>query len=205
MKSNITKKEENGKKRIIMETVLAILTVILIAVSITLLAENSNKKDEISKLQLDYSRLKDENDTIISNLKEQVNKKEKEISEIKQEEKQKELNDNIETLETKVSNLTKSKENLEKEVESLKEDIIRIKGEEKTYPAGQFTAGKDVAVGRYKIFEGNSNFTVHSSTGRLMVNIILGNDNYSVSEYIYTFKDGDQIESRSPFKIVEVE
>lgn len=123
------------------------------------------------------------------------NKKQEELKEL--EAKKSELNIDILSLEEK-------KQTLNSEIEQLNGEAIKIKGTPKTYPAGHLTAGTDIPVGRYKIYGGNSNFIVYSSTGKLEVNIILG-ESFGVNEYIYTFKSGDKIEANSSFKLVEVE
>lgn len=122
--------------------------------------------------------------------------KQKELEEI--ETKKNELNTEIVTLEDK-------KETLNLEIEQLNGEVVKLKGEPKTYPAGHLEAGTDIPIGKYKIYDGNSNFVVYSSTGKLKVNIILGTGNYNVKEYIYTFENGDKIEASSSFKLVEVE
>lgn len=112
--------------------------------------------------------------------------------------KQNELNSEISSLENK-------KQSLNTEIQRLNSEVTKIKGEPKTYPAGQLTAGVDVPIGKYKIYGGNSNFMVYSSSGRLEVNIILGSGSYNVNEYIYTFKTGDIIKANSSFKLVSIE
>lgn len=111
--------------------------------------------------------------------------------------KQEELNSSISSLESK-------KESLNTEIDKLSGEVIKIKGQPKTYPAGHLTVGTDVPSGKYKIYDGKSNFVVYSLYGDLEVNIILGG-NYGVQEYIYTFKTGDKIEAGSPFKLIEIQ
>lgn len=119
--------------------------------------------------------------------------------------KLKELQTKESELNSKISSLENKKQTLNTEIEQLNGEIIKLKGEPKAYPAGQLTAGTDLPVGKYKIYGGNSNFVVYSSTGALQVNIILGSGSYNVSEYIYTFKTGDMIKANSSFKLVAVE
>lgn len=123
------------------------------------------------------------------------NEKQNELEELQS--KEDELNSEISLLEGK-------KQTLNSEIEQLNGEVIKLKGEPKTYPAGHLIAGTDVPIGKYKIYGGNSNFAVYSSYGELEVNIILGGS-YGVSEYIYTFKAGDKIEARSPFKLIALE
>lgn len=131
-------------------------------------------------------------------------------SESVKQEKQEEINEKIKLLEskqkeleTKKGELEKQKKDLENQIKTLQSDVIKIKGQPKTYPAGQLTAGTDIPTGKYKIYGGNSNFIVRSVYGDLKVNIILGGS-YGVEEYIYTFQNGDKVEARSTFKLVEV-
>lgn len=103
-----------------------------------------------------------------------------------------------------ISGLQEKEKSLNEQIEKLNGEVAKAKGQPKTYPAGHLTAGTDIPVGKYKIYGGNSNFVVYSSTGSLEVNIILGT-RFGVEEYIYTFKTGDKIEANSSFKLVEVE
>lgn len=121
-----------------------------------------------------------------------------------EEEKVKELQKKQESLNAEISGLESKKSSLNSELEKLSGDVVKIKGESKKYPAGHLTAGTDVPVGKYKIYGGNSNFVVYSSSGDLKVNIILGGG-YGVDEYIYTFQNGDKIQSNSSFMLVPVE
>lgn len=127
------------------------------------------------------------------------------VAYLKEEEKLKELQNKEEQLNSNISTLENTKDELNEEIEKLNEDVIKLKGESKTYPAGHLTAGIEVPIGKYKIYGGSSNFIVYSSNGSLQVNIILGSESYKVSEYIYTFKDGDKIQAASSFKLVSVE
>lgn len=112
--------------------------------------------------------------------------------------------DELAVLESKKAELEGQAEGLQQTIDGLNADIIRIKGEAKTFPAGHLNAGTDFELGRYKIYGGSSNFVVYSSSNRLQVNIILGG-RYGVEEYIYTFSSGDQIKASSSFKMVPVE
>lgn len=115
-----------------------------------------------------------------------------------------ELQNKQKNLNAEVANLEEKKASLTTEIEKLNRDVIKIKGEPQTYPAGHLIAGTDVPIGKYKIYDGTSNFIVHSSEGSLKVNIVLGGG-YGVDEYIYTFQTGDKIVANSSFKLVSVE
>lgn len=188
------------EKHIIIEAILLVVVLILIIVCIMI---NSNKKE----VEKEYKNLSSKYETLKSNLEdkntelESVKEKNKKLS---KEEKQKELEDKVSTLESNISNLTTQKQSLQSQIDSINGEVIKIKGQPKTYPAGHLVAGTDVPIGKYKIYDGNSNFVVHSSYGDLEVNIILGG-RYGINEYIYTFKTGDKIEANSSFKLVEVQ
>jgi len=117
----------------------------------------------------------------------------------------KELEEKKEILSKEISGLENEKSNLDTSIEKLNSDIIKLKGEPKTYPAGKLVVGVDVPIGKYKIYDGSSNFVVYSSYGKLEVNIILGKGSHGISEYIYTFKEDDKIEADSSFKLVAIE
>lgn len=114
------------------------------------------------------------------------------------------LNAQKSSLESEVAGLETEKSNLQSTIAKLQGDIVVLKGQPISFPAGYFIAGTDFDVGRYKIYGGSSNFVVHSASGSLRVNIILGGS-YGVDEYIYTFSKGDEIEASSSFKLVLVE
>lgn len=158
----------------------------------------------------DLKRKYEESQNQCKSLREELESTIKKYSESVKQEKQDEINQKItslenaqKTLEKNNSELEKKKSDLEAQIESLQSDVIKTKGEPRTYPAGQLAAGTDIPTGKYKIYGGNSNFVVRSAYGDLKVNIILGGD-YGVEEYIYTFKNGDQVDARSSFKIVEI-
>jgi len=91
------------------------------------------------------------------------------------------------------------------QIAELQASVVRIAGESRTFPAGFFVAGEDFEVGRYRIYGGSSNFFVRDRTGRSRVNIIFGSRASHVTEYIYRFASGDEIESRSSFRMVPIE
>lgn len=188
------------EKYMFIEGFLGIIVLLLIIVSIIL---NSNKKDIEEK----YKNLSSKYETIKSNLEDkniELKSMEEQNKRLSKEEKQKELENKISTLESNISSLTTQKQSLQNQIDSINGEIIKIKGQPKTYPAGHLVAGTDVPTGKYKIYDGNSNFAVYSSYGNLEVNIILGG-RYGVNEYIYTFNTGDRIEASSSFKLVEIQ
>lgn len=184
--------------------VVSLVFLFIFLVMVIVLLSTTVSKDEFIVVSKALETKKNEYNNLKSEYDKSLKDKEEKIIELSQKEKQDEINGNIKLLENKIIELTSNKNSIESEIKKLKEDVIKIKGEAKTYPAGHLTAGIDIPVGRYKIFGGNSNFFVYSSYGNLKVNIILGNE-YGVDEYLYTFKDGDKIESNSPFKLIEIE
>lgn len=149
-------------------------------------------KSENNRIQIMLKKLSDENTKL---------KKVEEKDKIEKEIKDLEKNKNI--IQGDIKKITTEKASLEKELKKIEKNIVIAKGKAKTYPAGYLTAGKDFEVGRYKIYGGSSNFSVHSLSGNLRVNIILGD--YGVDEYIYTFSHGDEVHARSYFKMQSIE
>lgn len=193
------------EKYIMIESILTAFCFILIIISLVVGKNLGNKYHETNLEYIDTNKALQETKTKLENANKKISQNQSEIEELKQINKQKEIKDGIATLENKVTELTNQKINLENQISELNSEVIKLKGEPKTYPAGHLTAGTDVPIGKYKIYGGNSNFVVRSNSGSLQVNIVLGTNAYSVSEYIYTFKTGDKIEARSTFKLVEVE
>lgn len=130
-----------------------------------------------------------------------------EIVKLNKKDEQQKIINNINEIKSEFNELEKEKLNLENKIKSLNSKIIELKGSPKNFPAGEFSAGKDFEPGRYKIYNGNSNFVVYDIIGKLQVNIILGNNaKYNeVKEYLYTFSSGDQVKSNSAFTLVFVE
>ena len=109
----------------------------------------------------------------------------------------------VSQLQGKAASLQSQVDELNGQIAALKEGIVKLSGEPVKYPAGYLYAGKDFAVGRYKIYGGSSNFGVWNAAGRLRVNEILGRN--GVEEYIYTFAEGDEVQAGSSFMMVPVE
>lgn len=180
----------------------------------------------------DFVIVNDELRATVSSLENNVKKLKKDIEDLSQEEVQEDIRKKIESLEdeykSKLSSLDKKHEeevlklesnktsleseiktledktaSLNEKIDSLNSSIVKISGQPRKFPAGVFYQTSDFPVDRYRISGGNSNFVVRSSTGTLLVNIILGKN--GVSEYIYDFSSGDVIDSRSPFTLTPVE
>lgn len=114
-------------------------------------------------------------------------------------------NGNIAELDNRILALYAEIESLNNQISVLQADVIRIAGESRAFPAGFFVAGEDFPVGRYRIYGGSSNFFVRDRNGRSRVNIIFGTRDTHVTEYIYRFAAGDEIEARSAFRMISVE
>lgn len=91
---------------------------------------------------------------------------------------------------TKIKNQIKTKENLLKQ---LSMQVREKMDDPKTLGAGQYTVGVDLPVSRYKATNigSGSNFVVHSASGDLKVNTILGAD--GSGDYTFYAEDGDTV------------
>ena len=196
-KVKATKKSRSSKFIII----ILLLIIVIVALTVGLVFVFMQNNEKISDLEVDNSKYKSE----VAEKNEKIEELEGKVKELSQEDKITELENKKKNLESKIGSLESDKSKLEGEIESLKADVIKVKGEPKTYPAGQLVAGTDVPTGKYKISGGNSNFIVHSSSGTLKVNTILGGGDWGVEEYIYKFEYGDKIDAHSSFTLQEVE
>lgn len=182
------------------------LTILSIILIITIIFTNIAASNKLKAEERNSSTLKEDNNKIQKEVFEMNNK----ISELQRDEEKKKINEEIDklkeeqkSLEEDIKDKKSEKTSLEKELKKLNGEILTSKGKAKTYPAGQLVAGEDFNTGRYKIYGGNSNFVVYSRYGELEVNIILGD--WGVDEYVYTFKEGDEIEAQSSFKLQPIE
>ncbi len=182
------------RKEILKNKSVFIATIIILIIIIICAAIIVHQKTRYDALNEDYHGLQ----SFYSSLNEKYRTVSQKEVQNELQEKINDLNAQKETLQNEVNNLTEKKNQLNSE-------IVSIKGQPLTFPAGYFTAGIDFEAGRYKIYDGNSNFIVYSARGDLKVNTILGNDpRYSVSEYIYNFNSGDKIQAGSSFKLILV-
>lgn len=183
-----------------------VLGLLLIVLIVVLISTNVSSSLKIQRAEESALNLKNENNKVQAQFKELTDK----ISALQKDEEQEKINSKIkelkneqEELENDIKTKKSEKSSLEKELKKLNEDIITAKGKAKSYPAGQLIAGEDFEVGRYKIYGGSSNFVVYSRFGDLEVNTILGD--WGVDEYVYTFKEGDEVEAHSSFKMQPIE
>lgn len=182
------KSKENTKNIII--AVLIIVVLITVPSLISYVNSYSNSEDENVKLKAD-----------ISNYTNEIEYKDKRISSLENSVayyNSDEYKETINNLNNEISTLTTQRD-------SLKSEVSQLEGTPQNYSAGYYTAGTNFPTGRYKIYNGNSNFVVRSSYGDLKVNIILGDSSYHVTEYIYDFSTGDQIEADSSFTIIKIQ
>lgn len=120
------------------------------------------------------------------------------------EEEMKELHKQVEKSHKELSNLTEEIKAKKAELAAVEGEIIEKKQEPKVLPAGFFTVGKDLPAGRYKVVaqSGFGNFFVNSGS---KVNIILGDAEIGVIEYVFYADEGDEIESALSAKFIPVE
>ena len=106
------------------------------------------------------------------------------------------LDNDIQAKSNGVAKLAAEIQEKSSELDQLKNAIQRTGEEPKVLPAGEYTVGYDIDAGRY-IVTGRSNFVVHSATGRLKVNTILGGGSYGEESYTCTLETGDSLELSS--------
>lgn len=168
--------------------------------------ELSNAKAETAKITAERDNLKSDYESLQKNFQEwnmlSDSEKQAKIDIAKHTDEISKLDETLASKQNEVDKLEQDIEKLKSDISKYEGELIKAKGSPLTFPAGYFTAGNDFETGRYKIYGGSSNFVVHNSSGKLKVNIILGSN---VSEYVYKFSSGDEIEARSSFKMVPVE
>ena len=102
---------------------------------------------------------------------------------------------------SKLTELQSQVDDAQSKLNSLNGQVAQASGNPLSFSAGVFYCGTDFPPGRYKIYGGTSNFSAYDSSGSIIINIILGTNKYSVSEYVYTFAKAQTIKSESAFKI----
>ena len=169
----------------------------------------------VFKTSYSYGKLKNENSNLTtkymnsqSDLKKsetQVKDLKSQVEELQQTDKQKQINENITSLETKVTNLTAEISSLETQKENLNAEIKKATSAEDTVlTAGNYVVGTDIKVGKYDAIAqaGSGNLFVHGTT---RVNEMLGvtDSRYYITNYNnITLKEGDTIEITSNLKVL---
>lgn len=149
----------------------------------------------------------------LNDLKKDSEDKRDELAETKQMISQKDsLTKEIDTLSSdiklKKENITTLDEDIEnknKEVERLEKGIVELKAKPKDLPAGDFSVGVDIDAGRYRVTPRNGSIGSFSVNDGRIASVLLGNDSYSVKEYIVTLLDGDRINQTLPVTFQAVE
>jgi predicted RNase H-like nuclease (RuvC/YqgF family) len=94
------------------------------------------------------------------------------------------------------------------EIASL-DQVIKEKQEAPVMlPAGQFVAGKDIPIGRYKIVPvgDGSNIAIYDSNGDILYHTIISSrPNHGVPEYVTSLLPDYKIDASAPFKYIPVE
>lgn len=186
-------KEKKPKKKNDVKLIIIALLVIFLVVAIFI---SINQSRNYISLKEKYSKAQKENKEYINTIETQnttISDVQNQLSSFNTAD----YDNQIASLNSEISNLTAQRD-------SLQSEVIQLDGQPQNYSAGYYTAGTNFPTGRYKIYDGNSNFIVYSMYDRLKVNIILGDDTYDTQEYIYEFEAGDEIQSDSSFSIVKV-
>jgi DNA repair exonuclease SbcCD ATPase subunit len=173
--------------------------------------ELAEKSEEVKNREAELNQVKKEieskTDTLESKKKEYseaiaiISEKEKVQEEIKHS------SENLDAAKAEAAKLKKEIDAKKLELASIEGKIIEKKEAPKTLSAGQYIVGKDLQAGRYKAVPNGegSNFFVYDSSGMAAVNTILGNDSFSVPEYVFFCDDGNVIETMAPVKLIPVE
>lgn len=166
------------------------------------------KNEKYEKLTLDIEKLEkelnqnkvtlSEQATLISEFEEYKKNKALKIDEIK------ELDNQITEKQNTVSSLDTDINAKQTELNFLKAEIQTAGEAPKVLGAGEYTVGLDIPPGRY-VVTGKSNFVVHSSTGSLKVNTILGGGKWGQESYTCQLNDGDilKLSSKDTFTPVK--
>lgn len=105
-----------------------------------------------------------------------------------------------------LSSLSTQVDEKQAELEKIESGIVKKKEEPLELSAGVFIVGTDVPAGRYQVTNigQGSNFIVHSPSGSLKVNTILG-DGFGSGDYVFFADEGDTIENGARVKLIPVE
>ncbi len=188
-----SKEREKPKKKNDVKLIIIVLLIIFLVVAIVI---SINQSRNYISLKERYSKVKKEKEEYINTIETQNTT----ISDV-----QNQLNSfNTSDYDNQIASLNSEISNLTAQRDSLQSEVTQLDGQPQNYSAGYYTAGTNFPTGRYKIYNGSSNFIVYSMYDKLKVNIILGDDSYDTQEYIYEFETGDEIQADSSFSIVKV-
>lgn len=192
---------------IILSIAIALIVIFVAAISAYQTAIVQNISDEILQQKLDqdqeYTARKAELDSQKESLDE-LNMYKANSQSLSQalNDKQQQVDD----LDAQIQERQGKIDSLNAEIDSLS-NTVKVKQEEPTViPAGEYTvsANGSVRPGRYSV-TGSSNFVVHSSTGDLKVNTILGGGSFGVDQYVCNLSSGDNIKAQSRCTLTPVE
>lgn len=150
--------------------------------------------DELVGVKLERDRISKEFDEYKTSMRIYSDLSKEEAANRLVEEQRKET---ISELDSEIAEKQKQLDTLQNLIKKTGEDPIKL-------TAGYFYGGTDIPTGRYQVSNGSSNFVVHSSGGRLKVNIILGG-RYGVDSYVFDVSSGDEIKSESPCTLTPIE
>ncbi|WP_445487316.1 hypothetical protein [Niallia sp. 03133] len=163
-----------------------------------LVAAVKNKQQHLSTINEDISALSKEQEELsdeLSNAKEAISKKvsaENELSTLKSD---------IDSRRNEITELNDELSSLQGKIKETKEKPIIL-------PAGQFTVGKDIQAGRYKVVAAGrgGNLFVYDSLGNNLVNTIIYSDKSNgETEYVTNLDDDYVIDAHYSFKFIPVE
>lgn len=188
-----------------------ILACIVLVVIGRQIGYNQNIDAQVLSAQIaqnqEYSAKKSELDAVIA----QLEQKQSVLDELNtytanKEKLAQELSDaqaKVDSLNAQIETLNSSIQSKQSELDTLTANVTKAVGAPKTLPAGNFTIGKHLPAGRYKV-TGKSNFFVRDTSGRTVVNTILGGS-WGVAEYVTDLSDGMTIECRGSDTFTPVE
>lgn len=170
---------------------------------------SSGAKTELDNKKMDATQIQNKINSLKKDLSEQQDKNKEVFAMIDKKDKvEQELND----VQSKLSDAKEKLDDIQSQVNEKKDELTKLtgqvqkaKGQPKILQAGQYTVGKDIPEGRYKVTpvgEG-SNFFVYDESGEAVVNTILGADEQP--SYTFATSEGDVIQTEATVKLTPVE
>lgn len=199
---------------IILSIAIALIVIFVAAISAYQTAIGQNISDEILQQKLDQDQEYTARKAELDKLNEDIDSQQGLLNELNMYKSNAEnlsqaLNDKqqqVYDLDLQIQERQGKVDSLNAEIDSLS-NTVKVKQEEPTViPAGEYTvsANGSVRPGRYSV-TGSSNFVVHSSTGDLKVNTILGGGSFGVDQYVCNLSSGDNIKAQSRCTLTPVE